>query len=89
VIEVKKMTQTTLNVRMDAGLKKALEKFCSDVGMNTSVAVNMFAKAVVRDQRLPFEVAARPYNLTKEELKRRIDNLESGGGKVHEIVESE
>ncbi|MDR1204565.1 MAG: type II toxin-antitoxin system RelB/DinJ family antitoxin [Peptococcaceae bacterium] len=83
------MAQTTLNVRMDADLKKALEKFCSDVGMNTSVAVNMFAKAVVRDQRLPFEVTVRPYTLTKEELKRRIDNLENGGGTVHDIVEAE
>jgi DNA-damage-inducible protein J len=74
---------------MDADLKKALEKFCSDVGMNSSVAVNMFAKTVVRDQRLPFEITARPYFLTKEELKRRIDNLESGGGKAHDIVEAE
>ena len=81
------MAQTTLNVRMDAELKKSLEKFCADVGMNTSVAVNMFARAVVRDQKLPFEVAAKPYNLTKTELSRRIDNLESGGGKVHDIIE--
>ena len=81
------MAQTTLNVRMDAELKKSLEKFCTDVGMNTSVAVNMFARAVVRDQKLPFEVTAKPYSLTKTELLRRIDNLESGGGKVHDIIE--
>ena len=81
------MAQTTLNVRMDTDLKKALEKFCADVGMNTSVAVNMFARTVVRDQKLPFEVAVKPYTLTKSELLRRIDNLENGGGKTHEIVE--
>jgi DNA-damage-inducible protein J len=82
------MAQTTLNVRMDSDLKKALEKFCSDVGMNTSVAVNMFAKVVVRNQSLPFEVTAKPRILAKEELKRRIDKLESGGGEFHDTVEA-
>lgn len=53
------MAQTTLNVRMDEDVKKALEDFCQDVGMNVSVAVNMFAKAVIREQRLPFEVTTQ------------------------------
>ncbi|MDR0222847.1 MAG: type II toxin-antitoxin system RelB/DinJ family antitoxin [Oscillospiraceae bacterium] len=83
------MAQTTLNVRMDADLKKSLEKFCADVGINTSVAVNMFARIVVRDQRLPFEVSAKPYSLTEVELLRRINNLESGGGTEHEIIEAD
>ena len=29
---------------------------CNAVGMNISVAVNMFVKAVIREQRLPFEI---------------------------------
>lgn len=54
------MAQTTLNVRIDEDVKKAFENFCYDVGMNVSVAVNMFAKTVIREQRLPFEVSAQP-----------------------------
>jgi DNA-damage-inducible protein J len=88
-IWVMNMAQTTLNVRMDSDLKKSLEKFCADVGMNTSVAVNMFAKVVVKSQRLPFEVAVQPYTLTKAELLRRINNLENGGGTIHNIIEAE
>jgi DNA-damage-inducible protein J len=53
------MSQTTLNVRIDEDVKKALEEFCHDVGMNVSVAVNMFAKAVIREQRLPFDVTTQ------------------------------
>jgi hypothetical protein len=34
-------------------------------------------------------VTAKPYILTNNDLKRRIDNLESGGGKVHDIVDFE
>ena len=50
------MSQTTLSVRMDAELKKQLDALCDDVGMTTSTAINMFAKAFVRERRLPFEV---------------------------------
>ena len=50
------MESLTLNVRVDAEDKKNFEQFCSSVGMNVSTAVNMFIKAVLREQKLPFEV---------------------------------
>ena len=50
------MESLTLNVRVDANDKKFFEQFCSSVGMNVSTAINMFIKAVLREQKLPFEV---------------------------------
>lgn len=50
------MAQTTLNVRMDENVKKEFDAFCSKAGLNTSVAVNMFARAVLRERRIPFEI---------------------------------
>lgn len=50
------MKTLNLNVRVDANDKEGFEKFCNSVGMNVSTAVNMFIKAVIREQRLPFEV---------------------------------
>jgi len=50
------MESLTLNVRVDANDKKEFEQFCNDVGMNISTAINMFIKAVLREQKLPFEV---------------------------------
>lgn len=52
------MESLTLNVRVDANDKKNFEKFCNNVGMNVSTAVNMFIKAVLREQKIPFEVKA-------------------------------
>lgn len=49
------MTQT-LSVRMDSKIKKDFDEWCKSVGMNASTAVNMFAKAVLRERKLPFEV---------------------------------
>lgn len=50
------MAQAVMNVRVDSNDKKRFDEFCSAVGMNVSVAVNMFVKAVIREQKLPFEI---------------------------------
>ena len=52
------MAQTTLSIRMDTELKNQLDALCADVGMTTSTAINMFARAFVRERRLPFDVVA-------------------------------
>ena len=83
------MAQTTLNVRIDAQLKRDFEEFCNNVGMNISVAVNMFAKAVVREQRLPFEVGVDPFysKANQERLLRSMAQMETTGGTIHELPE--
>jgi DNA-damage-inducible protein J len=88
------MAQSTLSVRMDEDVKKNFELFCADVGMNASVAVNMFARAVLREQKLPFEVVS--YNVDpfySAENQKRLANskrrMEETGGAVHELIEAE
>lgn len=53
------MSQSYLSVRVNETDKKEFENFCNDVGMNVSVAINMFIKAVLQENKLPFEVAKR------------------------------
>ena len=64
------MESLTLNVRVDANDKKNFEQFCNTVGMNVSTAINIFIKAVLREQKLPFEVKASDYDqMIYEKLK--------------------
>ena len=64
------MESLNLNVRIDANDKKEFEQFCNSVGMNVSTAVNMFIKAVLREQRLPFEIRSNTFDETVcEKLK--------------------
>ena len=64
------MESLNLNVRVDANDKKGFEQFCSSVGMNVSTAINMFIKAVLREQRLPFEIRSNTFDETVyEKLK--------------------
>lgn len=77
------MAQTTLSVRMDADIKSQLDSLCADVGMTTSTAINMFAKAFIRERRLPFEVVASdPFysESNMKHLQRSIQQL--GDGRV-------
>ena len=50
------MAQTSVNIRMDEATKKAFDMFCSEIGISVSSAFNMFAKTVVREHRIPFEL---------------------------------
>ena len=54
------MPTATFSVRMDEKLKIELDDLCAQFGMNTSTAINLFARAVVRERRIPFEISAAP-----------------------------
>ena len=89
------MSQTTLNVRMDEDVKRRFDEFCADVGMNAAVAVNLFVKTVVREQRIPFEITTGidPFysESNVQELKRRFDAIKAGTAKLeeHELIEAD
>ena len=51
------MANTSINIRMDADLKRQFEAFCSDMGMTMTTAFNVFARKAVREYRIPFEIS--------------------------------
>lgn len=62
------MAQTTLSVRIDEDTKKQFDAFCNEVGMNTSVAINLFIKAVLRERRIPFEITLNTNKLNLDDI---------------------
>lgn len=56
------MAQTNVNIRMDEATKVAFDKFCAEIGLSVSSAFNIFAKTVVREQRIPFELTTEVPN---------------------------
>ena len=60
------MAQATFSIRMDEALKKQFDSLCSGFGMNATTAFNIFAKAVVRERRIPFEISA-PADTTRDD----------------------
>ena len=84
---------TTFSVRMDSSVKVNLDEFCAAVGMNTNTAINMFARVVTRDKRLPFDVSMEKFysDSNIQYLTKLKADLESGKLKLteHELIEIE
>ena len=55
------MAQVMVNFRMDEATKTAMDAICKELGLNASIAYNMFAKKVVREKRIPFEINLDPF----------------------------
>ena len=53
--------QTTVNVRMDADLKREFDKVCNVLGLTMTTAVTILAKKMTREKRIPFEVSMDPF----------------------------
>lgn len=72
--------QTTLNVRMDADLKRDFDKICNDLGLTMTTAVTMLAKKMTREQRLPFDVAMDPFysESNMAAIRKSMEQLEQG-----------
>ena len=51
------MPVSTIVARVDADDKRNFNAFCSSVGLNASVAVNLFVKTVLRENRIPFNIS--------------------------------
>lgn len=73
------MDQSTLSVRINANDKMNFEKFCSDTGMNVSVAINMFIKTVLREQKIPFEIKSNDFDVfAYDKLKEAEEDMKKG-----------
>ena len=42
---------------MDENLKQQFDLLCNELGLNMTTAINIFAKTVVRQQKIPFELS--------------------------------
>lgn len=86
------MAQSTFSIRMDSTLKKNFADICESIGMNMSVAINIFANAVVDKRKIPFEVSA-PSNdkilfmETLQEIRNEAKNIKNRKMSLDDINE--
>lgn len=69
------MAQTNINIRMDENLKLQFDRLCNELGLNMTTAFNIFAKTMVRQQKIPFEVAL---DVPNSETLAAIDDVNHG-----------
>lgn len=71
------MAQTNLNIRIDENVKIEFDKLCTELGLTMTAAINMFAKAMIRQQGIPFEVSIKTL---RPEVIKAIEDAEKGIG---------
>ena len=87
------MAHSTITARVDEHDKASFDAFCAKVGLNTSTAINMFVKAVLRENRIPFEITPAADAFFSEAnmayVKKSVKELREGKGTPHELIEVE
>lgn len=74
--EIINMSQATISIRIDENLKKQFDDLCNELGLTMSTAFNIFVKAVVRGQGIPFDVSITP----NAQTQKAIEDVEKGKG---------
>ena len=86
------MAATTFSIRMDEHDRQRFEQIVNEMGLTMTAAFNVFAKATIRSQSIPFPLAldplADPFIQAKvvQELDRRLE-LERDPGTRHLSLE--
>lgn len=80
-----------VNFRMDEELKKSMEQICEEIGISLSTAFTIYAKAVARERRIPFELTADPFYSASnirhlEKIKHDVDEGKAHFAE-HELIE--
>lgn len=85
------MAQSMVNFRMDSDLKRKMEETCSEMGLTMTAAFTIFAKAVTKQQRIPFEITADPFysKSNMDYLEHIVSDINEGHAVFaeHELIE--
>lgn len=65
---------------MDDTLKRQTEAILEELGLNMTTAMTIFAKTIVREQRLPLDLSIHPFYSAANQarLKQAIEDYELG-----------
>ena len=79
-----------LNVNMDDKVKSEFQSVVSELGMNATTAVNLFARAVIREKGIPFPVTLRTKaeqdwdDYLVEEIRKGHEHMLAGNGMTND-----
>ena len=55
------MVTTSITIRMNENLKKQTECIFEKIGLNRITAFIIFIKAIIREQKIPFQISFPPF----------------------------
>lgn len=80
-----------VTIRLNNNDKEAFSHICEKIGMNITTALNCFVKAVIREEKIPFELTAKDedgfYNEANIKHLIELKKLDDEG-KLHYVEKS-
>lgn len=78
-----------INIRMNKELKIELDALCRELGLTVSSAMTIFAKTMVRQQRIPFDVGIETPNAETIAAMKEADAMikNKSGKRYHSVAE--
>ena len=74
-------------------IEKNFDMICTELGLNMTAAINVFARALARKQGMPFDLMINDdffySEADMERLRKSIASLEAGKGIVHKLIEAD
>ena len=68
------MQQANISIRVDKAVKERFCDLCEAFGLSTTAAFTLFMKSVIRERKIPFEIA---YDENQEWRDKAVENFES------------
>lgn len=73
------MANTNMTIRIDEDVKRQLDLLCDEIGISSSIAMNIFARKMVRERKFPFEVGGAPKADERIVYPAQAEVLEASG----------
>ena len=67
----------SVSLRFDDDMKKELDEMCDEMGMNITTFFMIYAKKVLRDRKIPFEISAPADPFYSESNLKRISRTKN------------
>lgn len=79
----------TLTARVNDQDKAIFTALCDSIGITTSAAINIFVKAAVRENKIPFEIRGDSFysEANQAYVLQAMQELREGKGIAHDLIE--
>lgn len=86
------MSTTAISIRLDSDIKERFDQLCKELGLSTNAAFNLFARAVVREEGIPFPITLAGTSKSNRAIAavKSLNKIQELSSKEdHELTEEE
>ena len=80
---------TRLSMNIDESIKTQAEELFSDIGLTMTTAINLFLRASIREQKIPFELSRQPQMVATADELQAIKEFEASFEKNPVLIDAD